>query len=42
MTLANGAQLPTIRALTREGAATTINEYVAGTWGVVLFYRGHW
>ena len=42
MTLSNGATLPEILALTRQGEATTINESIAQSWAVVLFYRGHW
>ncbi len=42
MTLENGAPLPEIPALTRGGEATTINQAIADSWAVVLFYRGHW
>ncbi len=42
MTLANGDQLPVLAAKTREGEDVTINDLIADSWAVVLFYRGHW
>jgi len=42
MVLANGDTLPEIPAVDTDGAPTTINGLVEGSWSVVLFYRGHW
>ncbi|MGI9614250.1 MAG: hypothetical protein ACR2QO_15170 [Acidimicrobiales bacterium] len=40
--LDNGQPLPPIAATDLEGNAVTVDELVAGSWSVVLFYRGHW
>jgi hypothetical protein len=40
--LDNGASLPEIGALTLEGEKVTVGALAAGSWSVVLFYRGHW
>jgi hypothetical protein len=42
MALANGSTLPSIWAKTREGDDIDIAVLTAGTWSVVLLYRGHW
>ena len=38
----NGETLPSIAAKDRDGNETTVEQLTAGTWSVVLFYRGHW
>lgn len=40
--LENGERFPDIVGTDLEGDATNIREFLADTWGVVLFYRGHW
>ncbi len=40
--LSNGDRLPTIAARDLDGNRVTVNEFVEGSWGAVLFYRGHW
>jgi hypothetical protein len=40
--LKNGASLPEIEARTLEGEQVTVGGLAAGSWSVVLFYRGHW
>ena len=40
--LQNGQRFPTITAPTLAGAEITIPDDLAGKWGVLLFYRGHW
>ena len=42
MTLSNGEGLPPITATGLDGEPVRIDELVAGSWSVVLFYRGHW
>lgn len=42
MTLANGSKLPPIWAKTLDGDDIDIAVLTAGTWSVVLLYRGHW
>lgn len=42
MRLANGDRLPAIAAIDIEGTATTVGDVIAGSWSVVLLYRGHW
>lgn len=40
--LDNGTEVPTITGKDRDGNDVTIGELTAGSWSVVLFYRGHW
>lgn len=40
--LDNGDRLPAIAAKDLDGNSLNVAEQVAGSWGVVLFYRGHW
>ena len=40
--LANGAPLPSIPAKDLEGNDVALTELTAGSWSVVIFYRGHW
>lgn len=40
--LDNGQQLPSISAKNLDGEPVTVAELIAGSWSVVLFYRGHW
>ena len=42
MRLENDQQFITIGAPRLGGTAMTLPADVAGTWSVVLFYRGHW
>lgn len=42
MRLQNGQPFPTIVAPQVGGGEMTIPADLAGSWGVVLFYRGHW
>lgn len=42
MALENGQILPEIAALGPDGSEVTVGALVAGSWGAVLFYRGHW
>ena len=40
--LANGDELPPITAKDLDGNTVTVTDLVEGSWGAVLFYRGHW
>jgi peroxiredoxin len=40
--LDNGAQLPAITARDLEGNDLALADMTAGSWSVVVFYRGHW
>ena len=40
--LDNGDSFPALAARDLEGEAVTLNEFIEGSWSVVLFYRGHW
>jgi len=42
MRLKNDEQLPTIVGPKVGGDRMTIPDDLAGTWSVVLVYRGHW
>ncbi len=42
MRLKNDQQFPTITALKVGGGEMTIPADLAGSWAVVLFYRGDW
>lgn len=42
MRLENNQQFPTIVARRVAGGQMTIPADVAGSWSVVLFYRGEW
>jgi len=41
MVINNGEALPAIEAVV-DGASANLADVVAGSWGVVLLYRGHW
>ena len=41
MVLQNGEKLPSISGR-HDGAAVDVAELAAGSWTVVLLYRGHW
>ena len=40
--LQNGDVLPPIAGKDREGNDVVVSDLTAGSWGVVLLYRGHW
>lgn len=40
--LANGQSLPPIAARNLDGETVAIADLTAGSWSVVLLYRGHW
>ena len=42
MHLKNNQLLPTIVGPTVGGGDITFPADLAGTWGVLIFYRGHW
>jgi peroxiredoxin len=42
MHLTNGQQFPPLTASRVGGGTMTIPQDLAGKWGVLLFYRGHW
>ena len=42
MRLENDQQFPTVTARKVEGGEMTIPADFAGSWGVLLFYRGEW
>ena len=42
MTIENGSPLPPIIAKTLDGDEVDLATATAGSWGVVLLYRGHW
>lgn len=42
MRLENGQKFPTISVTTLKDGPLTIPDDLAGQWGVLLFYRGHW
>ncbi|MDH3682535.1 MAG: peroxiredoxin family protein [Acidimicrobiia bacterium] len=42
MALENGATLPEIAGIDAEGGEINVTDLVEGSWGAVLFYRGHW
>lgn len=41
-TLENGDRLPSLTADRVDGDAMTLPDDLAGSWSLVLFYRGHW
>ena len=40
--LNNGDRLPAIAAQDLDGDPVNVTDLVAGSWGAVLLYRGHW
>jgi peroxiredoxin len=40
--LSNGDSLPPIPAKDLDGEEVNLTGLTAGSWSVVLFYRGHW
>lgn len=42
MKIANGQLFPTLTAARVDGGTATLPQDLAGKWGIVLFYRGHW
>ena len=40
--LDNGDRLPAIAATNLDGESVDVSSLAAGSWTVVLFYRGHW
>ena len=40
--LVNGDTMPSLPAVDLDANAVDITETLAGHWGVVQFYRGHW
>lgn len=40
--LTTGAMMPAIHGKDRDGNDADITAAVAGGWGVILLYRGHW
>ena len=42
MQLDIGDQFPQLVAMSLDDTEVTIPELFDGSWGVVLFYRGHW
>ena len=42
MELENGTAFPEVMARAGDEGEVSVASRVAGSWGVVLFYRGHW
>ena len=42
MQLKNNQLFPTIVASSVDGGEMTLPADLAGNWGVLIFYRGHW
>lgn len=40
--LENGEMFPDVIGTDLDGEAVNVREFLKDTWGVVLFYRGHW
>ena len=40
--LDTGDSFPVIRAKGLDGSDLDVTDLTTGSWGVVLFYRGHW
>ena len=40
--LENGTPLPAISARDLDGNEVALSDATAGSWSVVIFYRGHW
>lgn len=40
--LQNGDELPPITGKDSDGNDVSVGDLTAGSWGVVLLYRGHW
>ena len=40
--LENGTSLPAIPAKNLDGDDVALADLTAGSWSVVIFYRGHW
>ena len=40
--LENGEQFPSITGSSVAHGEISLPDYTAGSWGVLLFYRGHW
>ena len=40
--LADGQSLPPITGRNTDGETVDVADLTAGSWAVVLFYRGHW
>ncbi len=42
MQLEGGSQFPQITAMGLDDSEVLIPDCFDGSWGIVLFYRGHW
>lgn len=42
MMIENGSKLPSVLTRDVDGNEVDLATVTEGTWGVVLFYRGHW
>ena len=42
MMLENGSPLPAIEAKDLEASPIVLSDLTAGSWSVVIFYRGDW
>lgn len=40
--LQNGDRFPSLTADRLDGTTMTLPDDLAGSWSLVLFYRGHW